>query len=245
MRHEQCRHPEVDVRPDERHARRSHTKAVIFDFDGVIVESADIKTQAFLDLFAEYPQHRARILRHHLDNLGISRFRKFDWIYSELLRRPLSADEKERLGSAFSGLVLNKVLTCELVPGALASLEALRAANRTLFVASGTPQEELEIIIERRGLGSFFAEIWGTPTTKVEIISSILSRFQLDKMEVVLVGDGLSDFNAASEAGIPFIARDNGTGDVDWHSMGIEPIADLRTLLEKSGIGELAVENRS
>lgn len=233
------------MRSDEKLARGTRTKAVIFDFDGVIVESADIKTQAFLELFAEYPDHRARILRHHLDNLGISRFRKFEWIYSELLRRPLSDEERERLGSAFSGLVLNKILTCHFVPGAVSCLEALRTTHHSLFVASGTPQEELEIIIEERGLAPFFEEIWGTPTTKVEVISSILARFELDQAEVVFVGDGLSDFNAASEAGIPFIARDNGTGDVDWHSLGIEPLPDLTTLLEKLDMGDLAVENRS
>lgn len=242
---EQWRHRGVFVRANERQAEPARTKAVIFDFDGVIVESADIKTQAFLDLFAEYPEHRARILRHHLDNLGISRYRKFEWIYSELLRRPLTDQEKERLGSTFSGLVLNKVLSCEFVPGALASLDALRATNRSLFVASGTPQEELEIIIEKRGLVSFFEEIWGTPTTKVDIISSILARFQLDKSEVVFVGDGLSDFNAASKVGIPFIGRDNGTGDVDWQGLGIEPVDDLMNLVEKLDMGELAVQNKS
>ncbi|GAF78578.1 unnamed protein product, partial [marine sediment metagenome] len=31
-------------------------KAIIFDFDGVIVESSDIKTEAFRELFQDYPQ---------------------------------------------------------------------------------------------------------------------------------------------------------------------------------------------
>ena len=46
-------------------------RAVIFDFDGVILESADIKTQAFIELFADNPDHREAILRQHHDNVGI------------------------------------------------------------------------------------------------------------------------------------------------------------------------------
>src|SRR5688500_11982342 len=77
-------------------------KAVIFDFDGVILKSVEIKTQAFLSLFADYPEYRDRILRYHLDNLGVSRYKKFEWIYSQLLRMPLENEERERLGAAFA-----------------------------------------------------------------------------------------------------------------------------------------------
>jgi len=231
------------MKADEGLDERVRTKAIIFDFDGVIVDSADIKTQAFLDLFADYPEHRAHIRRHHLDNLGISRYRKFEWIYSELLRQPLGDEEKERLGSEFSGLVLSKILKCEYVPGALECLEAL-SSRHSLFVASGTPQEELEFIIKQRGLDSYFEEIWGTPATKVEIISSILARFELGKTELLFVGDGLSDFQAASETGIRFMARDNGTGDMDWQSLGMEPMPDLTFLLARmEDTGELAIED--
>ena len=45
-------------------------RAVVFDFDGVIIESGDIKTEAFLELFAAYPEHLPAIKRHHLDHLA-------------------------------------------------------------------------------------------------------------------------------------------------------------------------------
>ena len=219
-------------------------KAVIFDFDGVILKSADIKTQAFLSLFADYPEYRDRILRYHLDNLGVSRYKKFEWIYSQLLRKPLENEERERLGAAFAEIVLGKVLACEYVEGAWACLEALSRCQ-DLFVASGTPQEELDLIITERGLRHFFREVWGTPTTKVEIIRSILDRHRFQKEDVLFIGDGLSDYKAASDVGISFLAVDNGTKDVDWKELGLEAMVDLNDLLDMLDTNEIAVRSRT
>jgi phosphoglycolate phosphatase-like HAD superfamily hydrolase len=201
-------------------------EAVIFDFDGVILESADIKTQAFQDLFAEYPEHRQAILNHHLENVGISRYRKFEWIYSELLRTPLDQNQSEHLGRAFSDLALARILACPYVPGALESLESLRVRTR-LFVASGTPQEELDLIVDRRGLRRFFTEVSGTPRTKVEILQALMSDYGFSPNNVVFIGDGLSDYRAALETGVRFIARESPSGAVEWSALGLTAVSDL------------------
>jgi phosphoglycolate phosphatase-like HAD superfamily hydrolase len=211
-------------------------EAVIFDFDGVILESVDIKTEAFLLLFADYPQHREAIRRYHLENVGISRYRKFEWIYSELLGRTIDEMESRRLGEAFSQIVLKQILTCPFVTGAWELLEALYDRS-LLFVASGTPQEELEQVVEARGLRTFFTEVWGTPPTKVEIISSILTRFELSPKNVVFVGDGLSDYNAAVQAGVAFVARDTVQG-VDWEALGAVTVPDLTAARAHFGLHE-------
>ena len=50
-------------------------EAIIFDFDGVILESADIKTNAFRTLFEkESPELINKIISYHFKNMGISRF---------------------------------------------------------------------------------------------------------------------------------------------------------------------------
>ena len=60
---------------------RRPVKAILFDFDGVIVDSVDIKTIAFKELFSAFPEHSREIERYHLDHLGVSRYQKFEWIY--------------------------------------------------------------------------------------------------------------------------------------------------------------------
>jgi len=207
-------------------------KAVIFDFDGVILESADIKTEAFLELFSDYPEHQEAILRYHLDNVGISRFQKFDWIYTELLRSPLDAVQARNLGDAFSEIIFDKIIACPLVPGALDLLKQLHLSTK-LFVASGTPQEELELVVHHRGLKPYFREIWGSPERKADIIRTILDRYNLAREEVLFVGDGISDYRAASETGIPFFARKRNGMSQTWDELGVmggydlTPIASL------------------
>ncbi|MCI0395261.1 MAG: HAD hydrolase-like protein [Chloroflexi bacterium] len=204
-------------------------KAIIFDFDGVILESGDIKTQAFLELFADYPDHQPAILQHHLANLGVSRYDKFAWIYRELLARPLAEAERERLGCDFSAIVLDKVLRCPFVPGALDALQLLQP-HYCLFVASGTPQEELEFIVRRRNLNGYFAEVWGAPCKKAEIIRGILERHGLEPEETMMVGDGLSDYEAAVATRVGFIARDTPEQQHKWCELNVSRVADLNEL---------------
>ena len=68
-------------------------RAILFDFDGVILESVDVKTKAFAELFKDFPEHVDQIVQYHIDNMGVSRFDKFRYIYRYILKRKLS-DEK-------------------------------------------------------------------------------------------------------------------------------------------------------
>ena len=182
-------------------------EAVFFDFDGVILESADLKTEAFRKLFSDHPEHLEAILRHHLENLGVSRFQKFAWIYRELLGAELAEEEAADLGQAFSDLVLEDALRCPPVPGALELLERLDG-RLPMFVVSGTPQQELEMLVERRSLGRFFAAIRGTPPDKATNLNALLDDGGFDRRRVLMVGDGLSDHRAALSAGILFVLRE-------------------------------------
>ena len=57
----------------------------------LLVESVDVKTQAYARLFGEYGEGVvSRVVDYHLTNGGISRFVKFRVIYSEILNKPLS-----------------------------------------------------------------------------------------------------------------------------------------------------------
>jgi phosphoglycolate phosphatase-like HAD superfamily hydrolase len=212
---------------------RRRIRAVVFDFDGVILESADVKTDAFVELYAEHGTEVVEQARqHHLANLGISRFKKFAWIAEHVLGQAISEGEIAALGNRFSGLVLAKVLAAPFVPGAEAALAALGGLDMPMFVASGTPQDELRLIVERRGLVRAFREVHGTPHEKPDILRDLLARLALTPDQLLFIGDGMSDYKAARATGVEFLARDTPPLCAEWKRLEVRREPDLLRLPE-------------
>ncbi len=200
---------------------------LILDFDGVILESTGIKTQAFMEMFRDYPEHHHEIVKYHQKHLGMSRYKKFSWIYSQLLEQPLSESGLRELGTRYSEIVVDKILQTPFVPGALETLASCANANVPVFVISGTPHEELLDILARRELQRYVTAAWGSPTEKTTAIQEIRATYGHLTNEMLFVGDGFFDYQAAMSESVPFIARESGGESIDWGSWGIPNVPDL------------------
>jgi HAD superfamily hydrolase (TIGR01549 family) len=187
---------------------RLRPEAILFDFDGVILESVGIKTDAFRELFKTYPAKVNAIVQYHLQNGGVNRTEKFAYIYRKFLRRPLTEVDQKRLGIRFSNIIQMKMLVCRYVPGALRFLKSLQG-RVPVYVASATPERELKRIIKKRGIQPFFKRIFGHPTSKRETIRSVIRQGNLHPSQILYVGDSLADWKAARAEGILFVARKN------------------------------------
>lgn len=205
-------------------------RALLLDFDGVIVESNDIKTRAFAEMFGEYPEHLDAIISYHQRYVGVSRYKKFTWIYQELLKQPVTETLLDTLGARFSQIVFEKVLQAPFVPGALETLASYSSAGVPIFIISGTPHDELLRILETRGLKGYVTQAWGTPTEKTEAIRLIQSRYGIDTTEMLFVGDGMLDYQAATSEGVAFLARNSGGEATDWSSLKVVNVPDLTCL---------------
>jgi phosphoglycolate phosphatase-like HAD superfamily hydrolase len=181
-------------------------RAIIFDFDGVLVESAGIKTEAFRSMFSAWSDKIEEIVSYHLNNMGVSRYVKFKHFHEKILGLPYSDQIGVNLGKQFSKIVLDQIKQAPFVDGTERFLED-NYKEYLFFIASGTPQEELDDIVSSRSLNRYFKSVFGTPATKDEIIEMILSKFQLERRQVAFVGDADSDRNAAENSGILFVAR--------------------------------------
>jgi phosphoglycolate phosphatase-like HAD superfamily hydrolase len=181
-------------------------KAVIFDFDGVLIESAAIKTEAFRDVFSRWPDKVDEIVTYHIKNMGISRFVKFRYFYENILNEPYSEAIGVEMGRQFSEIVANKVKRAPFVSGAKEFIE-MNFEKHFLFIASGTPEEELLDIISSKGINKYFRGIYGAPASKHDIIMKTLEAFHLQRQDAIFVGDAESDQVAAQSAGLRFILR--------------------------------------
>ena len=206
-------------------------RAIIFDFDGVVVESGEIKTQAFANLYREYGEAvMGEVAKYHVLNGGMSRYQKFRYFQETLLERPpLTAEEERQLDQRFSELVVEAVIASAPVPGA-AELIQREAGRIPLFVASGTPETELNTIVVRRGLGSYFTAVRGSPTPKQKLIADILTTHRLLPEHVLMIGDALIDYQSAMVNNIAFIGRVR-PGDQNPFPAHVNVLPDLSPLL--------------
>ena len=182
-------------------------RAIAFDFDGVLAESVDVKTRAYIRLFEKEGEASIqKIINYHMKNGGVSRFVKFRAIYQEILSRPLSEGEFQLLCDRFSQLVVDEVVVAPWVEGAHEFL--IRYENQyKFFVISGTPEDELQEIIRRRNMGALFDSVRGSPKDKVMLIREVMTQFNLKPEEMVFVGDAETDWCAAQKIGVPFLWR--------------------------------------
>ena len=194
-----------------------------------MAESADIKTDAFRELYAEFGDDVVqRCVSHHIRHAGISRVRKIELYHKEFLGQTLPPAALKAWIGRYAAIVESKVITAPAVPGAIEFLDAVKGRLK-LYVISGTPEDELRRIVVQRGWDGYFDEVHGSPRLKPEIIDDIVTRTGLDKARVLFVGDAMTDYDAAHDRNVAFLGRIAPHHD-DLFPPGTETVEDLTGL---------------
>ncbi len=193
-------------------------KAIVFDCDGVILDSNKIKTQAFYKVALPYGEAAAAALvAHHTANGGVSRYKKFTYFLEFIV--PVfatvpAAHTMEQLLAYYAAEVKQGLLTCAVAP----ALQNLRDAtpNARWLIASGGDQAELREVFDARGLTPLFdGGIFGSPDTKDEILQREAQAGTLT-LPALFIGDSKYDFQAAQAAGLDFVFM-KGWSEVENH----------------------------
>ena len=208
-------------------------KAIIFDFDGVIAESVNVKTEAFASLYEPYgKQIVKKVVQHHLANGGVSRFEKFKIYHKDLLNIELNDQNLQELSNQFSDLVVDKVIKAPYVPGALEFIK-INHKKYDLYISSATPSVEIVQIVKQRKIFDYFKGVNGSPISKNKHIKKIIKSNNYKKTEVIFIGDSTSDRDAANENNIKFIARiNNGESPLKNEINKIVDLVDLENAIQ-------------
>ena len=179
---------------------------LFWDFDGVIKDSIAVKAQAFERLFAPFgAEVAARVRRHHERNGGVSRYEKLP-LYLRWAGRHDSAVEVTRYCELFSAAVRQAVIDSPWVPGAREYLQR-NHGRQCCVLLSATPHAEIQSIVAALDIVSWFREVHGAPTSKIEAIRSVLARWQSAPTDALVIGDSDSDYAAARATGVEFLLR--------------------------------------
>ncbi|UCZ56944.1 HAD hydrolase-like protein [Desulfurispirillum indicum] len=179
-------------------------KTVVFDCDGVILNSNQVKTQAFYNAALPYGTQSAQALvDYHVAHGGVSRYQKFRYFLEELVLPGVSGPGFQDLLDAYAAEVRKGLLSCEVASG-LHDLRRLTADAHWLVISGGDQSELREIFALRELTELFDGGVFGSPDTKDHIFTREIQCGNI-AAPAVFVGDSRCDFEAASKAGVDFV----------------------------------------
>lgn len=181
--------------------------AAVFDFDGTLVDSAAAKRQAFFDIFPADAGCAAvvgGVLNADPDG---SRHAVIPRMLEKMRARglpPAGADAGTLIGR-YGEASARAVAAAPELPGA-GRLLARLARVMPLHLCSNTPHATLRRHVEARGWSAFFASVEGYPSAKPARVAALIAEAGLSPSRVAVVGDGVSDAEAAAANGCAFFA---------------------------------------
>ncbi|TDC83977.1 HAD family hydrolase [Micromonospora sp. KC606] len=178
---------------------------VVFDLDGVVVDSNELKIAALTKALADLDPN---VVRPFLDQFrctfGRTRREHFASLYAEHLGRTGDFDRFYRTyAGRYAALLAEIYPTAPLCRGASAMLHGLAVRGVPMAVATGTATTEAEQVLTVNGLRPYLGQVLGGERPKHERLREIPGARK------VLVGDSSQDRASALRAktGFVFVTR--------------------------------------
>lgn len=211
----------------------SKYQTLIFDCDGVLLNSNKIKTEAFYEVTKPYGDEAAQTLKnYHILNGGVSRYQKFDFFFKDILKKPVLKGELNELLTNYAETVKSELLVCEIAKNIKELRNKTKLSN--WLIVSGGDQNELREVFKIRGLAHYFdGGIFGSPDNKNAILKTEQKNGNI-ACKSLFIGDSLYDYQAALKAKIDFIFLSKWTELADWGNIFTDDqvYSDLSALLD-------------
>ncbi|MCK9162308.1 MAG: HAD hydrolase-like protein [Arcobacteraceae bacterium] len=167
---------------------------IIFDFDGVIIDSNFIKEKCISQASKNYAQkdYHNNFIEYFTKNNGIPRELKIAKFFSK--------DEAKQIQIDYENCLFQYLNNLELTAGLVDFLYLLKFHNIKPYILSGAPTNEIYSILKIKKIDTYFVEIFGGPRTK----EANLQKFA--KIEKTLfIGDSQIDYEVADKFKFDFI----------------------------------------
>ncbi|WP_299178365.1 HAD family hydrolase [uncultured Neptuniibacter sp.] len=207
---------------------------LVFDCDGVVLNSNKVKTKAFYEAALSYGEGPAKALvDHHVANGGVSRYRKFEFFLNQLVTSGASGPGLDELLEIYARKVRQGLIECEIDSGLYELRE--QTSSTSWCIVSGGDQAELREVFSEKGLDQLFdGGIYGSPDTKDEILTRELQAGCIAR-PALFIGDSRYDHEASANAGLDFVFVSQWTEFAGWKSYcdkhNVEFVVSLGDLL--------------
>lgn len=203
-------------------------KTIVFDCDGVVLDSNVVKTEAYFRTaknLGATDKEAQELVDYHVRLGGISRYHKFDYYLREILKKPVTESAIQELLDEFGRELEVGLMECEIATG----LKELReiTSDSNWLILSGGDQEELRTLFAKRTLSKgvsleqlFDGGIFGSPDNKDEVLAREKANGNV-QLPALFIGDSKYDYEAADRAGLDFVFLSDWTEVADWQDYSI------------------------
>ena len=195
---------------------------IIFDFDGVILNSHNIKTKGFYEIFKIYGKTKAiRAQRYHIKNIGVSRYKKFKYIIENILKdKTITLDF---LNEKFNDYCTKRIKTLKL-SNDLRNFFSIYHKQYDLFISTATPEMDIKHILKDKKIFKYFKKIYGSPKTKINHIKMIKKKNQ----KRIFIGDSLEDYKASIVTKTFFVLKQHNENKFYFRNIIVPKLKDFK-----------------
>lgn len=181
-------------------------KIIFWDFDGVIVDSNEIRTQGFSEIFKSHSSKNIKkLIDYHEKNGGLSRYHKIKYFYENILIKSISQENIMIYAELYKKYVLSKLKNEKYLISDSVNYLKDNFENKSMHLISASDETELIELCDFFNISKFFKSIKGSPTTKIDNIDSIIKLENYSKQFITYIGDSINDYEASVANDINFI----------------------------------------
>jgi HAD superfamily hydrolase (TIGR01549 family) len=231
----------------------AYHSTIVFDCDGVVLNSNWIKTEAFYQSTLAFGESAAQaMVDYHVANGGVSRYVKFAHFLEHIAPTAPPATKiksLEQLLVDYSVAVKQGLLECEIAD----RLDEFRQQTQDArwIIVSGGDQGELREVFAARGIADWFdGGIFGSPDSKPEILVREIASGNIQR-PAIFFGDSQYDYQSAKDAGLDFLFIHGWTDVADWQRfvsdeaiLSVTHISDALRAIRDAGGMDVSTYNR-
>lgn len=185
-------------------------KTILWDFDGVILDSISIRDAGYWHVLSDFPDDQVeKLLKFQQINGGLSRYVKFRYFYEDILDKEITNEEVIHLADKYSKYMVQRLTDPGLLIDETLNFILSNKNSFNMHIVSGSDQDELQFLCKKLQIDHLFETIHGSPTPKIELVRNILAENNYDPKYVILIGDSVNDYDAANINNIRFYGYNN------------------------------------